>query len=232
MCGIQAGFDGKSLLPLNFRSLSGARPSPAPSLPLPPLPLLCSTAPPAHSARSSPPMALGAQIANASPKRPASVLFHPRLFAAHLSPDHRITSPSLAPPPSHWLPHLAGTGACLHFGPFRADAEECPAEPPLWSSDLQQLPSEPPPSTLCGPATPQASCSPPPTSSPCSWSDYISLQCNPITNCPVSLEVMPPEGTISLPAELLLKSGINHTRVECSPTQGSFQPHHFFDGQH
>lgn len=35
MCGIQAGFDGKSLLPLNFRSLSGASPLP----PHPPFPL-------------------------------------------------------------------------------------------------------------------------------------------------------------------------------------------------
>lgn len=72
-------------------------------------------------------MALGAQIAIASPKRPASILFHPRLFAAHLSPDHHITTPSLALPPSHWLPHLDGTGDCLHLGPFKADAEVCPA---------------------------------------------------------------------------------------------------------
>lgn len=145
----------------------------------------------------------------------------PRFYSTQgssLPTFHQISAPpppSVPLPPSHRLP---STGACLNLGPLRADAEVCPAQPPICSSGLQQLPSGPCPSTLCGPASPQASCSPPPTSSPCSWSDYISLQCNPITNCPVSLEVIPPWGTTSLPAGLLLKSRISHTGVECSPT--------------
>lgn len=120
-----------------FHSTSGhcLGPDPAqpPTFPSHPSHSSASAATPAHSARSSPSSTLGSQTTNVRPKRPDLVLFHPRLFAAHLSQDLSTVSPLLPTPQSPQVSqHLY-----LHLGPFRVDTEVCPALPPilvLWSA--------------------------------------------------------------------------------------------------
>lgn len=183
MCGIQAGFDGKSLLPLNFRSLSGASPTQPPASPSHPShpSLSCPTGTPGQKQ----PQHSWARRAGAAPG-PAPGLFHPGAPAAPLS---RPGALSLSPRPRPDSP--ACPARALAPRSFLSSRRGAPGPAAPVVRGPQHLPWGPPPSAPCGPGGSQASCSPP-TSSPVPGQTTFPCTCNPITNCPVSPGVIPP----------------------------------------
>lgn len=141
MCGIQAGFDGKSLLPLNFRSLSGASPLP----PHPPFPLFLRPTSSLHWEHSPCTRALRA---GAAPHPPGGGGPHSRSTRLWLHLSWGPYTLLLALPPSQTLRHTWQPSALGGGG----DAEVCTAAPRICSPGGHFCLSGPSHQLLCGQA--------------------------------------------------------------------------------
>lgn len=121
----------------------------------------------------------------------------------------------------------------MHLNPFRVDREVCPAQPPIWSSGLQHLPFW---ASCISPCVAQPAPRPQalllPLPAPVPGQTTFPCTCNPITNCRVSLEVIPPEGTSSLPASLLLREELATLCWSVLLHKAAWRWHSIFGGQH
>lgn len=104
--------------------------------------------------------------------------------------------PLLLPP---HLPRLPSTCACTVV--LQSTCRGVPSPASIWSCGLQQLPAGPPPSAFVWPRQLPRPAFLPLLPDPVPGQATFPCTCNPITNCPISLEMIPPEGTASLPAD-------------------------------
>lgn len=156
MCGIQAGFDGKSLLPLNFRSLSGASPLP----PHPPFPLFLR---PTSTLRREQSLCTRTLRVGAPPPPPQGTRLHSVPQDSLLHQYWGPYSILLALPPSQPIQHTATQSS---LGPSRSVLRCASRLLPRWASFPLGLATS---SCVARPASASSS-----LCSPCPGSDYIS----------------------------------------------------------
>lgn len=170
MCGIQAGFDGKSLLPLNFRSLSGASPLP----PHPPFPLFLRPTSTLHQGQS--PCTRALRAATAPP--------HPTGTRPHSAPQDSLLHLNWGPytlfPVLPTFQHMANP---VFQGCYRS--LHALLRLPLAPQVGHLFPFGPSHQPLCGQACFSLQLSLQPLSG---VRLHFPRTCNPITNCRVSLE--------------------------------------------